>query len=188
MSGVKMAFTHDTEVALQTVAALINTDVPKIDGLLTAGDLDHFLTVQGFSGSRAGTTGELRAVRHLRARLRQLWTADEKALASGANQLLRNARALPRVVRHDGWGWHLHCTSPDAPLEDRMATEAAMAFADALRSGELDRLRTCAADDCDAVLLDLTRNRSKRYCDTGNCANREHVRSYRTRQAGLRRT
>ena len=69
-----------------------------------------------------------------------------------------------------------------------MATEAAMAFADALRSGELDRLRTCAADDCDAVLLDLTRNRSKRYCDAGNCANREHVRSYRTRQAGLRRT
>lgn len=183
-----MAFTHDTEVALQTVAALINTGVPQVDGLLTVGDLDHFLTVQGFSGSRTGTTGELRAVRHLRTRLHQLWTADEESLASGANQLLRNARAFPQVVRHDGWNWHLHCTSAAAPLEDRMATEAAMAFADVLRGGELDRLGTCAANDCGAVLLDMTRNRSKRYCDTGNCANREHVRSYRSRKTDLLRS
>ncbi|WP_341394474.1 CGNR zinc finger domain-containing protein [Arthrobacter sp. G119Y2] len=181
-----MAFTHDTEIALQAVASLINTGVDHVDRLLTVADLDDFLTEQGFSGSRTHTTGELRAVRHLRSRLHQLWTADEEGLAAGANQLLRNARAFPQVVRHDGWDWHLHCTSPAAPLEDRMATEAAMAFADALRGGELDRLGTCAAPDCDAVLLDLTRNRSKRYCDTGNCANREHVRSYRSRQAELR--
>ena len=180
-----MAFTHDTEIALQAVAALINTGVGHVDGLLTVGDLDDFLNEQGFSGSRTHTTGELRAVRHLRSRLHHLWTADPDSLAAGANQLLRNARAFPQVVRHDGWDWHLHCTPPAAPLEDRMATEAAMAFADALRGGELQRLGTCAAPDCGAVLLDLTRNRSKRYCDTGNCANREHVRSYRSRQAEL---
>ena len=177
-----MAFTHDTEIALQTVAALINTDVGPFDSLLTVADLDVFLTEQRFSGSRPRTTGELRAVRHLRTRMRQIWTADEQLLASGINQLLRNSRALPQVVRHDGWDWHLHCTSPEAPLEDRMATEAAMALADALRAGELDRLGRCTADDCSAVLLDLTRNRSKRYCDTGNCANRQHVRSYRDRR------
>lgn len=180
-----MAFTDDTAVALQTVAALINTGVDSPDTLRTPGDLDEFLAGQGFSGSRTHTVGELRAVRHLRSRLLQLWTADENTLASGVNQLLRNARALPQVVRHDSWGWHLHCTSPAAPLEDRMATEAAMALADALRAGELDRLGRCAAPDCSAVLLDLTRNRSKRYCDTGNCGNREHVRSYRNRQLGL---
>jgi len=53
-----------------------------------------------------------------------------------------------------------------------------------IRSGELDRLRICAAADCDAVLVDLTRNRSRIYCDTGNCGNRQHVAAYRARQRG----
>ena len=47
----------------------------------------------------------------------------------------------------------------------------------------LDRLHSCAAEDCDDVVLDLTRNRSKRFCDTGNCANRTHVKAYRARKA-----
>ncbi|MBO0896974.1 CGNR zinc finger domain-containing protein [Arthrobacter sunyaminii] len=182
-----MALGHDTADSLGTVAALINTAATGPDALLTPADLDVFLARERFSGSRTHTAAELRAVRHLRAGLRQLWTADEERLAVGVNQLLRNARALPQVVRHDEWGWHLHCTSPAAPLEERLATEAAMALADVLRGGELDRLGTCAAPDCAAVILDLTRNRSKRYCDTGNCGNREHVRSYRSRRAATQK-
>ena len=178
-----MNLTHDTVASLGTVAALINTDTADTDALLTPADLDYFLADQRFSGSRTHTAGELRAVRHLRSTLRRLWTAEVQAQAAGANQLLRNSRALPQVVRHDEWGWHLHCTSPSAPLEERIATEAAMALTDVLRGGETDRLGTCAAPECSAVILDLTRNRSKRYCDTGNCGNREHVRSYRSRLA-----
>ena len=64
-----------------------------------------------------------------------------------------------------------------------MAVEAAMALVDVIRSGERDRLRSCAASNCAAVLLDLSKNRSKLYCDTGNCANREHVRAYRQRKS-----
>ena len=40
-----------------------------------------------------------------------------------------------------------------------------MAFVDVIRTGELDRLRVCAADDCDDVLVDLSKNRSRRFCD-----------------------
>ncbi|MET4060446.1 putative RNA-binding Zn ribbon-like protein [Arthrobacter sp. UYP6] len=178
-----MVLGHDTVDSLGTVAALINTGAGSQDALLTLADLDAFLAQERFSGSRTHAAAELRAVRHLRAGLRLLWTADEAVLATGVNQLLRNSRALPQVVRHDEWGWHLHCTSPAAPLEERMSTEAAMALADVLRGGELDRLGTCAAADCSAVILDLTRNRSKRFCDTGNCGNRAHVRSYRSRLA-----
>jgi predicted RNA-binding Zn ribbon-like protein len=64
-----------------------------------------------------------------------------------------------------------------------MSTEAAMALADVIRGKEMDRMRICESDDCDAAVLDLSRNRSKRYCDTGNCANRAHVAAYRARQA-----
>jgi predicted RNA-binding Zn ribbon-like protein len=57
-----------------------------------------------------------------------------------------------------------------------------MAFADLVRLEELDRLRICDADDCQAVLVDLSRNHSRRYCDTGNCGNRQHVAAYRARR------
>ena len=45
----------------------------------------------------------------------------------------------------------------------------------------MSRLDTCAADDCDDVVLDLSRNRSRRYCST-TCGNREAVAAYRARQ------
>jgi predicted RNA-binding Zn ribbon-like protein len=57
-----------------------------------------------------------------------------------------------------------------------------MAFADVIRSGQLDRLRACAASDCGDVLVDLSKNRSRRFCDSG-CGNRMNVAAYRARQA-----
>jgi predicted RNA-binding Zn ribbon-like protein len=63
-----------------------------------------------------------------------------------------------------------------------MGAEAAMALVDVLRGQDLHRLRLCAASGCDAVLVDLSRNSSKRFCDTGNCANRTHVAAHRARR------
>ena len=48
---------------------------------------------------------------------------------------------------------------------------------------ETGRLRRCEAPGCDAVFVDLSKNRSRRYCDTGNCGNRQHVAAYRERRA-----
>lgn len=178
-----MPFTYDTEVALAAVAALINTAKDDLDPLATPGGLDRFLEEQRFSGSRTRTDAELRSVRALRAELELIWFAEEDDAVRLVNAILRRAHALPQLVRHDEWDWHFHATAPEAPLEERMATEAAMALADVVRGHELDRLRSCAAEDCDGVVLDLTRNRSKRFCDTGNCANRTHVKAYRARKA-----
>lgn len=182
-----MIFAHDTEVALRSVVNLVNTldplDADAGERLATGGDLDRFLAEEGFTGSRTHDDAELGAVRELRARLRTLWDSTEDEAVELVNDLLREARALPQLVKHDHWDWHLHATTPQAPLADRMGTEAAMAFVDVVRSKELDRLRVCSAEDCEAVLIDLTKNRSKRYCDTGNCANRAHVRAYRERKA-----
>ena len=58
-----------------------------------------------------------------------------------------------------------------------------MAMVDVIRADEMARLDTCAADDCDDVVLDLSRNRSRRYCST-TCGNREAVAAYRARQRG----
>ena len=50
------------------------------------------------------------------------------------------------------------------------------------RADALGRLRICAAEDCEDVLIDLSKNSSKRYCDTGNCGNRTNVAAYRARK------
>ena len=181
-----MVFAPDTEMALRTVVNLINTAANGRDSLATVADLDHFLQSEGFSGSRAGDAAEVASVHELRSRLAALWTTDEDSAVSGVNRLLREANALPQLMKHDEWDWHLHATARDAPLAERMGTEAAMALVDVIRTKEMDRLLVCEAEDCDAVVLDLSRNRSKRYCDTGNCANRAHVAAYRARQATVR--
>jgi predicted RNA-binding Zn ribbon-like protein len=178
-----MVFAPDTEVALRTVVNLVNTAANGREGISSVADLDSFLAAEGFSGSRSRDAGELESVRQLRGELAAVWTADEDAAVDTVNRLLRDANALPQLVKHDGWDWHLHATAPEAPLADRMSTEAAMALADVIRSKEMDRLRVCESEDCNAAVLDLSRNRSKRYCDTGNCANRAHVAAYRARQA-----
>jgi predicted RNA-binding Zn ribbon-like protein len=178
-----MVFAPDTEVALRTVVNLINSAANASEGLASAADLDQFLAAEGFTGSRTRDDAELTSVRRLRRELAALWTADEGSAVETINRLLRDASALPQLVKHDDWDWHLHATTPEAPLVDRMSTEAAMALADVIRGKEMDRMRICGSEDCDAVVLDLSRNRSKRYCDTGNCANRAHVAAYRARQA-----
>ncbi|MEV4539627.1 CGNR zinc finger domain-containing protein [Asanoa sp. NPDC049518] len=176
-----MVFAHDTEAALVQVAALVNTPLDDVAAL------DAFLVEHPDSGVRAGTRAELDAVRALRPRFRRFWELGEDDLVEAVNALLVEYRPLPQLVRHDEWGYHPHATPRDAPLAVRIAAEAAMALVDVVRTGALDRLRGCAYPDCDNVLVDLSKNRSKRFCDAG-CGNRAAVNAYRARQAALIRS
>lgn len=185
-----MLFTHDTEVALVGAAALVNT-MPGVlpgdgdpDTLATLEQLDELCRAQGWTGRFDHDDAELARVRELRPRLRELWERDETGVVALLNELLAEARALPQLVDHDSFGWHIHATTADAPLDERMAVEAAMAVVDVVRAGELARLRVCEADDCDDVVVDLSRNRSRRFCE-GGCAARAHTAAYRARRAGI---
>lgn len=181
-----MLFTHDTEVSLQGVAALVNTRGDETGGagedtLDRISDLDDFVREHRWSGLRTRDRAELDEVRALRPRLAGLWELDEVGVVELVNGLLEQAQAVPRLVDHDDWGWHLHATPDDAPLATRMAVEAAMAMIDVVRTGELQRLRRCEADGCADVHVDLSRNRSKRFCST-TCGNRMAAAAYRERQ------
>ncbi|GLZ00121.1 CGNR zinc finger domain-containing protein [Actinoplanes sp. NBRC 103695] len=177
-----MIFAHDTEVALAGAAALVNTT----DGgeqLPDLAALDAFYSTWQWTGRRAGSDAELRAVHALRPRLRRIWeTSDVVEVVGLVNELLREGHALPQLVRHDECSWHLHAAPSESPLAIRMMVEAAMAFVDMIRDDELSRLRLCALPDCDNVLVDLSKNRSKRYCEAG-CGNRSAVNAYRARKA-----
>jgi predicted RNA-binding Zn ribbon-like protein len=176
-----MAFTHDTELSLSATAALVNTGRAPVEEMPDVAALDQFIADWEWTGSRTHDKAELAAVLRLRSRLARLWemTADEAVVL--VNGLLAEANALPQLVKHDGWDYHIHATSPDAPLANRMAVDAAMAFADVIRVGEFGRLRVCAADDCEDVVVDLSKNRSRRFCGL-TCANRVNVAAYRSRR------
>ena len=176
-----MVFAHDTGLGLAAAAALVNTDRPGGDALTTVAGLDAFVQTWGWTGWRAGDVGELADVRALRPRLRALWQLEKDDLVERVNAMLRDVRALPQLVAHDGFDHHLHATPSDAPLADRMLVEAAMAFVDVVRQQERHRLRTCEAEDCTDVLVDLSRNCSRRYCSTA-CGNRMNVAAFRARQ------
>ena len=178
-----MLFSHDTEDSLAETAALVNTIGLDGDELVTVADLDDFLARYRYSGVIRRTPGELQSVRALRPRLRKFWTvADRDEAAALVNEILAEADARPYLTRHDEWDWHLHVTRSDAPLADRIAAAAAMAILDLIRADALSRLRICAAEDCEDVLIDLSKNSSKRYCDSGNCGNRTNVAAYRARK------
>jgi predicted RNA-binding Zn ribbon-like protein len=171
-----MLFAHDTEVGLSAAAALVNAELPDV------ASLDAFLGEHGWTGRHDCTEAELRSVRQLRPRLRRIWHEDEDTVVGIVNGLLRESNALPQLITHDGEPYHLHATPRDAPLATRMAVEAAMAIVDLVRTGELGRLRICEYPDCGNVLVDLSKNRSKRFCEAG-CGNRAAVTAYRARKA-----
>ncbi|BBZ26916.1 hypothetical protein MMAD_12110 [Mycolicibacterium madagascariense] len=181
-----MIFSHDTELTLRAACVLVNSD--RVDGehLGDLPALDVYLDGFGWTGRRDRDTAEIESVHRLRTRLGKIWASadDEERVVGQVNALLSDTRAAPWLTRHPEMPeWHLHLASIHDPLWQRMGAEMAMSLADLIRAGELRRLKTCAAPDCDAVLVDLSRNRSRMFCDTGNCGNRQHVAAYRQRQA-----
>ena len=181
-----MLFTHDTDCSLTAVAALVNTGGRGGEGLPDIAALDAFFVAHTYSGRHEHTEDELQAVRDLRPRLRRVWYADTEGIVAIVNALLRENDALPQLITHDDEPYHIHAVPRDAPLATRMAVEAALALADLVRSGELGRLRICDHPGCENVLVDLSRNRSRRFCDAG-CGNRAAVTAYRARKAAGRR-
>lgn len=180
-----MLLTHDTEIVLRAATVLVNGDRDGFDQLNDHRQLDSYLASVGTTGRRDRDNSELAAVKGLRLNIGKVWAAaaDDEVAVQLVNALLSDTQATPRLTRHPEMPeWHLHLAAANDPLATRLGAELAMALADLIRAGELRRLKFCAAADCTAILIDLSRNRSRMFCDTGNCGNRQHVAAYRERR------
>lgn len=176
-----MIFSHDVEVQLQAAVDLVATaDEP--DTLTEIAQLDAFYRDYLYSGAHAGTPEELAEVRAIRPRLREILLADRDAAALLANDWLAEAGAVPQLHRHDGEDWHIHAVAADAPLAIRILVETAMSMTDVIRLDEMSRLAACADPECPGIVLDLSRNRSKRFC-SATCSNRIAQSRLRSRRA-----
>jgi hypothetical protein len=177
-------FAPDAVDALEFAVALGNT-VPGasrsgVDEITTPDELAPLLF--DYSGRIDHDEPELEAVRATRGRLREIWTMSRDTAVVAVNGMLREANALPQLVKHDVLDWHLHATSSDAPLDERIRVEIGLAFVDVIRLDEWWRLRICEADDCEGLLADLSRNGSKRFCSV-RCGNRVNMTAFRERRS-----
>jgi CGNR zinc finger/Putative stress-induced transcription regulator len=180
-------FAADLLEALTACAELINTGRSRDgDGLRDVADVQAFGDRYAFHGTAAGP----KDVPRLRAHRRRLdaiaascESGDDEDAVGMLNALLAETGAVPQIVAHDGRGPHIHVSRPAAPLADRIAAHLAMGLAELVVSGESERVRSCASPSCRDVFVDLSRNRSRRYCDSRTCGNRLHVAAYRARRA-----
>lgn len=133
---------------------------------------------RGWHGGRP-TSRDVNAVRALRPALRQIF---EMRSVSAANELVAASHLAPKLVQHDELPWHFHLHGADATLPEWIAGHAAYALLAVIEGGGSSRLRRCAAPECHAVFVDLSRNHSRRYCSPTVCGNRAHVAAHRDRQ------
>jgi predicted RNA-binding Zn ribbon-like protein len=177
-------FTPDTEDAIAFLVALANTAPAASrsgdDELATTASLTALVDEHGYSGRFDRDQAELASVVRVRDELRAMWMLPRDDLVGEINRWLREVNALPFLVRHDRFDWHLHATVDDAPLSERMRAEGALALAEVVRADATGRMRVCAADDCAGILLDQSRNGSKRFCSV-RCGNRVNQQGFRER-------
>jgi predicted RNA-binding Zn ribbon-like protein len=180
-------FGPDLLEALAAAAELINTGRAAAgEGLRATGDVQAFGDRYAFHGIPAAPR-DLARLRGHRARLDAIAVAcearDDAAAIEMLNALLAETGAIPQIVAHDGRGPHIHVSRPAAPMSDRIAAHLAMGLAELVVAGESRRVRSCASPSCRDVFADLSRNRSRRYCDSRTCGNRLHVAAYRARRS-----
>ncbi|WP_031466849.1 CGNR zinc finger domain-containing protein [Sciscionella sediminilitoris] len=174
-----MRFGPDIECGLGAAVDLVNAGAEGLPDLDTLAEFaaDHHLGAHGPLGDR-----DLRQVHALRSRLAAILGAgDPDTVAELINGVLAGAHTTPRLRRHDGFDWHIDHFAPGATLAEHLGVTTAMALATLFADGEFDRIRSCAAPGCERLLVDLSRNRSRRYCAGRNCGNRLHVAAYRER-------
>jgi len=180
-----MLFSHDTERSLRRVVDLVNSapSAGSPDQLADLAALRSFLDRHQVSEVAEPGPADLEEVRELRTAVAAVLDAtDDRSAAEAVNALVSRSVATPRLTDHDGYDWHVHYSAAGASLSERLRIDCGMALAHVVASGERERLRRCAAPDCDQALVDLSRNRSKRYCDARTCGNRLHVAAYRERR------
>ncbi len=194
-----MGLGEDELEALTECVELINTGrraagapLDESEQLADMQDVVAFARRHRVENRSAARASDAPRLRELRGRLGAIVVACELGREGRAirdlNALLAETGAVPRIVTHDGRPPHIHVSRAAARLADRIAAHSAMGLAQLIVAGESGRVRTCASPRCDVVFVDLSRNQSRRYCDSRTCGNRIHVAAYRSRQSASART
>jgi len=172
------------ERPLDPVRRFLNTlhKEEGIDRLADAADAEAWLAEQGYGDVRlpARRLAQYRSVREL---IRVLLLGDPSAIDVLDRLLPRLTSAAPGLVvtadGHVAAGLRLAVVSEDVvPLQQIL-----VALWRGAGSGELERLKVCADERCRLAFYDRSRNRSRAWCTSGECGNRNRVARHRARRS-----
>ena len=126
-----------------------------------------------------------RFVRELRPVFEASGAGDEQSVVDQLNALLARHPITPRIAGHGGAGrdaeWHLHVADRQSSVAELLVAEALMGLSTLVCDLGATRLGVCDAAPCTNVFVDISPNRSRRYC-TDRCSSRANVAAYRARQ------
>ena len=112
---------------------------------------------------------DLRRLEAIREMIRGLLDPARPAWSSHVLEALQATRFIAQpdgTIRADGQGWAGFLCDLLLPLIELVDLRV--------------HLRLCGNPHCRLAFLVLSRNQSRRWCDTGGCGNRDRVRRYRT--------
>jgi predicted RNA-binding Zn ribbon-like protein len=168
--------------------------LPDFDALLQFAEQAELLTPERAADLRVAALHDRAAAEAVAARARAFREALYRVLDAYltqqppaqadlgvVNDELRAALAHVRLEPGPQvFSWSVGEAEPD--LGEPLWQIARSTF-DLLLSPDLERVRECANHDCGWLFLDLSRNRSRKWCDMSSCGNRAKVRRFREREA-----
>jgi predicted RNA-binding Zn ribbon-like protein len=192
-----MLFDSHVATLLATTVALVNrltdgldggheVEVPEDERALRAAVRDC-VNSQGYDVSLRGVTAAdarmiAKNVAEARRVIEDIDRGDLATAARRTNVLLRRTGARPQLDTHGPGVWNLHFHGPDDTFGVGWSAGIAAGLAMALGTTAAGRLGVCAAERCDRVQLDTSRNGGRRFCST-RCQNRTKSAAHRTRRS-----
>lgn len=151
-----------------------------VDRLATPAGLGSWLREQGLlDGREEPTDDELELARSLRDGLRAAAQSHGGHVPLDTGQLEAAAAALPlRVTFLDG-------RPALEPVQAGVAgalAQVLVAVTSSTADASWERIKLCSADDCRWSFYDISKNRSRTWCDMSVCGNRRKSRAYRERR------
>ncbi len=173
------------EMLSELVQDLINSYDPYLDNpehLAKPSDLGTFLKSHNIEVDQPLTDDQLTEAHQLRSQLRDLWTANQpSALIEVLNSLLIHSPVVLEVETDEKNGLHItYKPHSNLSVMQQLTTKSVFGLVTVLENYGLERMGTCMADPCQDVFIDVSRNRSRRFC-SDRCANRYNIAAYRER-------
>ncbi len=183
---------EEVRVTVDAAAELANVIAGEphhdVEGLERTEQLRAVLIAHDFLRAAGADAGELGALADrlvpVGRMVRSLPDVDLADAVAAMNGQLEAAAIAPSLSAHDGFALHIHWTGPSTPFAHQVAVDVLMALAQTLCDHGVERFGRCAADDCDRVFYDTTKNRSRRFCSDPRCASRTHTAAHRARRSG----
>jgi len=151
------------------------------DEIATPPQLTKWMRARGLLGPHARIkAAEHRAALNLRRALRDFLRnpPDQRPRAeAAARRLTAASRAFPLALAvSDSGAVELVPVSGSSVLGRVLAQMLGLAG-----NGRLDRLKTCASDECHWIFFDRSKPANRHWCSAARCGNRQKTRTYRAR-------